>query len=43
MEKLEKEDESRIDDTSAVPDDEEIEPTDKEDIEEIKKEGVEEE
>ena len=40
---VEKNDESRIDDSSTVPDDEEIEPTDKEDIKEIKKEGVEEE
>ena len=42
---MEKNDESGIDDSSTVPDDEEIEPTDREDIEEdeeIEKEGVEE-
>ena len=43
VEEMEKVDESGIDDSSTVPDDEEIEPTDNEDIEEIEKEGVEEE
>ena len=40
---MEKNDESRIDDTSAVPNDEKSEPTDKEDIEETEMEGDEEE
>ena len=40
---VEKNDESRIDDSSTVSVDEKSEPTDKEDNEEIKKEGVEEE
>ena len=43
VEKLEKNDEYRIDDSSTIPDDEKSEPTDKEDIEETEKEGVEEE
>ena len=46
VEEMEKVDESGIDDTSAVPNDEKSEPTDNEDIEadeEIEKEGVEKE
>ena len=43
MEEIEKVDESGAADTSTVPDNEKIEPTDREDIEEIKKEGAEEE
>ena len=43
VEEMEKVDESGIDDTSTVPDDEKSEPKDKEDIKEIEKEGVEEE
>ena len=43
VEEMEKNDESRIDDSSAVQNNEKSEPTDKEDIEEIEKEGVEEE
>ena len=43
VEEMEKNDESRIDDSSTVSVDEKSEPTDKEDIKEIEKEGVEEE
>ena len=43
VEEMEKNDESRIDDSSTVSVDEKSEPTDKEDIEEIEKEGAEEE
>lgn len=43
VEELEKDDESEIDDTSTVPDDEESEPTNEEDIEETEKKGEKEE
>ena len=42
VEKMEKNDDIRIEDSSTVPSDEKNEQTDKEDLEEIKKEGVEE-